>query len=139
VKFNANKTFQEKLKHRARVKWYHCLGDNVLNFQNRNFFSCRKIGFIFSGRNEFLSENFDVGSPRLDVAHVDAALDIKVAGETPSGTPGVADNPVRSGGDGGCGRGGTVSDDDNGVIDVVLVSENASGIAVDSRSTTSEN
>jgi hypothetical protein len=77
-------------------------------------------------------DNSDVGSPRFNVAHVDTALDHEVTRETPSGTPGVADNPVRSARNGSRGRGGTVSDDDDGVIDVIFVSNNASGIAVNS-------
>jgi hypothetical protein len=83
-------------------------------------------------------EIFDVSSPRLNVAHVDATLDVKVAGETPSVAPGVADNPVGSGRNGGRGDGGTIPDDNDGVIDIVFISENARRIAVDSRSATRE-
>ncbi len=84
------------------------------------------------------SDNRYVSSPWLNVAHVDSAPDEEIAGETPSGAPGVADNPVRSGRNGGCGRSGTVSDDNDGVIDVIFVSNNTSRIAVDTGSLETE-
>ena len=69
----------------------------------------------------------------FDPAFVNTALNLNEAGETPSGAPGVADNPVGSGRNGGCGRGGTVSDDNDGVIDSIDV-RRASRITVDSSS-----
>ena len=66
----------------------------------------------------------DRGGPRLDVAHVVSALDQKVTGETPPSTPGVTNDPVRSGWSGGGGGGsgsgssGAVTDDYNCVIDL---------------------
>ncbi len=81
-----------------------------------------------------ISENSDVGSPRLNITHVNTAFNQEVARESPSSSPGVADNPVRSSRNGSRGRSGAVTNNNNGVIDVVFISNNTSWIAVDTGS-----
>ena len=89
-------------------------------------------------RNRILLNNLNRGGPGFNVAHVVSTLDIEVTTQTPSSTPGITDDPVISSGSSARGSSGSVSYNDDGVVNVGGIGDDASRIAVDSATLNTE-